>query len=395
MSDSAKNNLLSLDPSLQAQIQEIKDLLAPHTKRIYLVGGIVRDLLRGETNPKDTDIEIYDIDERRFDALMQRLGAKSVGKKFFVYKYKDLDLALARKETKVANKHNGFRVEIEKSEEIACARRDFRMNAVMIHLFSNELVDIYDGARDIKLQQISIIQEDRFIEDSLRVLRAVQFSARFGYKIAQSSLAIMQNIDLDNISKSRIFDEFEKLFNAKYLHFGWHYLVKLGVLEKLFGIRVTCEQYIKIFKILKKYSSHFDKTKYHYYFLYILSTQLGVRKKLFGSKVFSGEYIKNIRKQKKIPRKITHTFLFALSLKHPLKNWLGSYRQDIANEAKKLDVYEESYKPKESIQGIIAQGYEKVEIKKEYLKRAYLEIKGNKSPIANLHTSTYTRQTKH
>ena len=63
MSDSAKNNLLSLDPSLQAQIQEIKDLLAPHTKRIYLVGGIVRDLLRGETNPKDADIEIYDIDE--------------------------------------------------------------------------------------------------------------------------------------------------------------------------------------------------------------------------------------------------------------------------------------------------------------------------------------------
>ena len=376
MSDSAKNNLHSLDPSLQAQIQEIKNLLTPHTQRIYLVGGIVRDLLRGEHNPKDADIEIYDIDEPLFDSLMQKLGAKSVGKKFFVYKYKDLDLALARKETKVANKHNGFFVEIEKSEKIACARRDFRMNAIMIHLISGELVDIYGGERDIALRQISIIEESRFIEDSLRVLRAVQFSARFGYKIEKSSLAIMQKIDLTNISKSRIFDEFEKLFGAQHLHLGWHYLVKLNILKKLFNIPITCQQYIKIYKILKKHSPHFPKYQYH--FLYILATELGVRNKLFDSKVFSGEYVKNIKKQKKIPKKITPRFLLALSLKYPLKKWLGSYREDIASEAKRLGIYEMSYEPKESIQDVIAQGYERVEIKREYLRRAYGEIKNKK-----------------
>ena len=69
---------------MQLEIKKIADLLKPHTKRAYLVGGCVRDLLLN-SKIKDLDIEVYDITPDEFDKLMQKSGALGVGKSFFVY----------------------------------------------------------------------------------------------------------------------------------------------------------------------------------------------------------------------------------------------------------------------------------------------------------------------
>ena len=81
------------------KLKEITDFLKPYTSRAYLVGGAVRDILMNKT-PNDFDIEIYDISPTIFEKLMEKLGAKGVGKNFFVYKYKNFDLSLPRIENR-------------------------------------------------------------------------------------------------------------------------------------------------------------------------------------------------------------------------------------------------------------------------------------------------------
>ena len=81
-----------------SELQEIINFLKPYTKRAYLVGGATRDILMSKT-PMDFDIEIYDIEYNQFKILMQKLGAKGVGKSFFVYKYKNFDLSHPRTES--------------------------------------------------------------------------------------------------------------------------------------------------------------------------------------------------------------------------------------------------------------------------------------------------------
>lgn len=61
--------------SFSSRLIPIKELLSPYTKKAYLVGGCVRDLLLGK-DPNDLDIEIYDIEPRKFDKIMQKRGRK-------------------------------------------------------------------------------------------------------------------------------------------------------------------------------------------------------------------------------------------------------------------------------------------------------------------------------
>jgi tRNA nucleotidyltransferase (CCA-adding enzyme) len=125
-----------------SDLKEIINFLKPHTKRAYLVGGALRDILMHKT-PTDFDIEIYDITPKKFEILMNKLGAKGVGKSFFVYKYKNFDLSLPRTENKIDKGHKGFEVKICQNEKEASKRRDFTINSIMLNIFTNEILDFY------------------------------------------------------------------------------------------------------------------------------------------------------------------------------------------------------------------------------------------------------------
>ncbi|MGM0623570.1 MAG: CCA tRNA nucleotidyltransferase, partial [Campylobacterota bacterium] len=88
------------------------------------MGGAVRDALLGRPC-HDFDLEIHGCSPKEFDALMRALGAKGVGKSFFVYKYKDIDIALPRTEKKIATGHRGFTVDLARGTKQASMRRDF------------------------------------------------------------------------------------------------------------------------------------------------------------------------------------------------------------------------------------------------------------------------------
>ena len=138
---SLRDNLLSsLPQNLQNQLQILKNNLP--TKRAYLVGGVVRDLLLNAPI-NDLDIEVYDINLNEFEKIMKSIGAVGVGKSFFVYKFGDIDVSLPRIETKVGDLHNSFEVSITQDERTASSRRDFTLNAMMINIFTGGFLDFH------------------------------------------------------------------------------------------------------------------------------------------------------------------------------------------------------------------------------------------------------------
>lgn len=344
------------------KLQKISKYLSKYTKRAYVVGGCVRDMLLG-SEIKDIDIEVYDIEPSKFEKIMEDFGALGVGKSFFVYKWGEIDISLPRVEKKVSLGHRGFRVSLSQDKKEASSRRDFTMNSLMIDLFTGELFDFWGGAEDIQNKTIKIVDENSFKDDSLRVLRAMQFSSRLGFKIDPNSLQIMQKMSLDDLSEERIFWEFEKMFLSKNLHYGLYYMFKLCIAKKIFGIEIDKDILIKTSLEMTRNSHKFEREYYRYYFLYILAKNLELSfDMIFDRLGFPRKYINILKKQKFQDRDISDIFLVKLSLEYPIKEWLGNYIGDVQKRAKELDVYDRMYDGNIFAEDIIKDGYEGKEI---------------------------------
>jgi len=359
---------------LQLEIKKVVNLLKPYTKRAYLVGGCVRDLLLNN-KIKDLDIEVYDITPDEFDKLMQKNGALGVGKSFFVYKMGDIDLALPRIEKKVGVGHKAFEVELTDNEKIASKRRDFSMNAIMVNIFTGELLDFWGGQKSIEKKQISLIDEESFKEDSLRVLRAVQFSARFGFEIEEKSLEIMKNIDLSDLTKPRILWEFEKLFRAEHLAVGFVYMYRLEVFEKLFTCKLQPESIAKVTKELN--DAVFLEELRVYYFFYIVANICGFDPLEWLKKIEAPNYyLRVFKNQPFFKEKISDRELLILAIDMPICEWLGNYKDDVVTRAKKLGVYDNLFAGGVTIAQVIEDGFVKENIKIEYRRRVMEKIIG-------------------
>lgn len=203
-----------------------------------LVGGCVRDALMGG-GPKDWDLEVYGIDPGKLREILDGFGdVNVVGEAFTVYKLgNDLDISLPRRERKVGKGHRGFVVEgdPDMSFEEACSRRDFTINAILQDPLTGEIVDPFQGREDIERKLIRHVSSETFAEDSLRVLRAAQFAARFEFEIAPETVEISKKIDVTDLPKERIWGELEKLLlKAQKPSIGLQWLYELGVVDQIF-----------------------------------------------------------------------------------------------------------------------------------------------------------------
>jgi tRNA nucleotidyltransferase (CCA-adding enzyme) len=185
-----------------------------------LVGGCVRDAIIGAGHAaKDIDIEVYGLTFAAVaEALSQAGRVDEVGKSFGVLKIRagetDLDVNVPRRERKVSTGHRGFEVfpDMSLSFAEASARRDFTMNAILLDPETGEVVDCHGGTADIRagiLRHTSAA----FAEDPLRVLRAVQFAARFGFTLAPETAALCRSLadSYAELPVERVWVEFEKI----------------------------------------------------------------------------------------------------------------------------------------------------------------------------------------
>jgi putative nucleotidyltransferase with HDIG domain len=214
---------------------------------LYAVGGRVRDDLRqaaGEIVETHLDLDylVTDLTVERLLERLQPLGRVDiVGAAFAVVKLtlagRTVDIALPRRERSTGSGHREFAVQSgpDVSLEDDLGRRDFRMNMLARALPSGVLVDPYGGADDIAHRRIDVLSPKAFEEDPLRMLRAAQFAARFGYAPTAETLeAMTRSAHLTpTISPERIADELGKLLvKAPRPSTGLELLRKTGVLRE-------------------------------------------------------------------------------------------------------------------------------------------------------------------
>ena len=351
------------------KISFLKSLFSPYTNRVYLVGGFVRDLLLGIEND-DLDIEVHGISKKDFEKLMDKIGAIGVGKSFFVYKYENIDISLPRVESKVGIGHKGFEVKLAKNEYDATIRRDFTINSMLLNIFSGEIIDYFGGINDLKQKIIKVVNEEKFIEDSLRVLRGIRFASKFGFKIEKNSLKLMQTIKIDDLSSERIFEEFKKISNSFYLEYGFYYLIKTNIFYQLFSKKVDCITFIHIYRFIKMYKYTFCQNKKELFFLYILKNRLNINiNKLNLPKRFKKINIEPIL------QKYNDLELLIFAIDKPIKEYLFCFLNK--KTALKYDIWDKKLSLPISAKEVIKDGFKGKDIKFELKKRQIEFIKKN------------------
>jgi tRNA nucleotidyltransferase (CCA-adding enzyme) len=170
-------------------------------------------------------------------SLLQQFGrVDTVGESFTVYKIADIDVSLPRRESKVGRGHKGFLVQGDPSLSVreAARRRDFTINAIARDPLTNEILDPYEGRHDLDARVLRMVDARTFAEDSLRVLRGVQFAARFGLTMDPATAALCRTTALDDLPAERIWGELEKLLLlAERPSIGLQLAWDLGVVQTL------------------------------------------------------------------------------------------------------------------------------------------------------------------
>ncbi len=211
------------------EVKSIVEKLEKKGFQAYLVGGCVRDLLRGK-EPGDWDVatnakpkEISKIFPKSF--TNNKFGTVTVG---------EIEVTPFRTEEKYTDKRHPDKVEWAETIEQDLARRDFTVNAIAMDI-NGKIIDLFEGQDDLEKKIIRAVgkAEDRFSEDALRMLRAVRFATTLAFNIeTKTGKAIKKNAPwLQAISKERIRDELLKIIMAEKAADGIELLKEIGLLK--------------------------------------------------------------------------------------------------------------------------------------------------------------------
>ena len=237
-----------LSPELATLASELAGILNRAGGRLLLVGGTVRDLLLGQV-PGEIDAEVSGLQTDQLTSLLSaKFPVEEIGKSFGVLKVKGLpiELSLPRTERKTGNGHKGFTVEVAPNLSFpkASERRDFTCNALGLDPLSGELIDPHQGQQDIDHGILRNVGP-AFCEDPLRVLRGMQFIARFNFKAAPETIELCRSIPIENLPPERLFGEWKKLIiKGKKPSLGLKFLKDVNWLPYFPEINalVDCEQ---------------------------------------------------------------------------------------------------------------------------------------------------------
>ena len=231
-----------------SEVRTVAEIVKRAGGRALLVGGCVRDSLLGRI-PKDFDIECFGVSAADLQSkLAEKFELDLVGVSFGVIKLKhfDIDVALPRRETKLGLGHRAFEMEYDPTLTIkeASARRDFTVNAIYKDPLTNEIIDPWNGRADLE-ERILRHVSPHFIEDPLRVLRGMQFVARFNLTPTPETIEVCRGMTSEGLAPERVFGEWAKLLTqGLQISKGLNFLKNVGwvkyypELERLIG----CEQ---------------------------------------------------------------------------------------------------------------------------------------------------------
>ena len=199
-------------------LSRIIEVIIQSGGRAFEVGGCVRDHVLG-LPCKDLDIEVFDLDAELLSEILNRFGrVDQVGVSFGVIKLKtpdgtEFDFTLPRRESKTGVGHRGFQVDVDHTMTLsdAAARRDFTINAIYRCAASGEIHDPHGGLPDLELRILKATSP-HFAEDPLRVLRGMQFAARFNLTIDPGTAELSRSLrqEYSSLAVERVWGEWHK-----------------------------------------------------------------------------------------------------------------------------------------------------------------------------------------
>lgn len=236
----------TLSMQIPTILKTISKQLSSRGAQAVVVGGSVRDYFL-QLPIKDYDIEVYGLETlEMLEEILSGYGSVNlVGKQFgvlkFVHEGEVYDFSFPRQEEKVGAGHKGFEVTTDGmlSYREASKRRDFTMNALGYSIESRVFLDPFGGRADMQAKKIRHIDDATFIEDPLRVYRAVQFCARFDYTLAEETLLLCRQMVaqgmLEELPKERVYAEWQKLLLlSPEPSVGFELMRDLGIIERYF-----------------------------------------------------------------------------------------------------------------------------------------------------------------
>jgi putative nucleotidyltransferase with HDIG domain len=232
------------------RLDELAALFAGRGKKLYLVGGAVRDLFRG-VEPHDWDLAT-DADPNEVIAMFRGLQPRAAviptgikhGTVTVHYRGAEFEVTTFRTESDYRDGRHPEAVVFALNVEEDLSRRDFTMNAIAMELPGGKTVDPFGGERDIGRKIIRCVgnPRERFEEDGLRSLRAVRFAAQLGFTVDNSTLrAIRPSLDVcAEVSEERIRDELDKIIASPRPSPAFRLMEQTGLLELLLPELFAC-----------------------------------------------------------------------------------------------------------------------------------------------------------
>lgn len=217
--ESTKSNMWSIIPE---SVKDLQKMFSDKGKKLYVVGGAVRDFLKGD-KPKDFDLCTDALPDEVLDIIGNDYKTNLQGKSFgVVVVYTDdqpmgMEIATFRSDTYDGKSRNP-KVEyttIEKDVE----RRDLSINALFYDLNRKEIIDLVGGISDLESRIIRMVgdPEKRIEEDPLRIMRVCRFAYRYGYEIEEETSEDIKKVkaSLQRITRERIWEEIKKSYGYK------------------------------------------------------------------------------------------------------------------------------------------------------------------------------------
>lgn len=222
--------------------------------KIYEVGGAVREFLYTGQESEEKDYLVTGLALEDLTGLLKQYGKVDlVGKSFGVIKFSPFnkterityDIAIPRKEYSTGSGHKDFQVQFDHTLKVEddLGRRDFTVNALAREIPSGKIIDPFGGQADLKRQMIRQVFPEAFLEDPLRMLRAIQFAARFEFQIEPQTFdTLKRNAALiSTVSPERIQEELNKLLlKADKPSLGFRLMQDSGLLKHILPELEVC-----------------------------------------------------------------------------------------------------------------------------------------------------------
>ncbi|MGB6200024.1 MAG: CCA tRNA nucleotidyltransferase, partial [Candidatus Acidiferrales bacterium] len=215
----------------------ICEVLSSNGHQAYLVGGCVRDLELGR-EPADFDVATDAVPERVVELFP---GSLTIGAKFGVILVHeddaDVEVATFRSDVGYSDGRHPDHVIFSRTAEEDVRRRDFTINGLLLDPRTKQVLDFVGGRDDLRAGLVRAIGDPdrRFAEDKLRMLRAVRFAARFGYRIEPATFNAIRKraSEIKEVSAERIRDELTRVLTEGAARRAFELLDETGLLAPL------------------------------------------------------------------------------------------------------------------------------------------------------------------